>query len=54
MGSKKITYGEQEQLERDWILLNKDFKNEAVAEVEKEYYDENISYYRQTMVNAVN
>lgn len=33
------------------ILLNEDFKNEAVTEVEKEYYDENISYYRQTMVD---
>lgn len=23
MGSKKIAYGEQEQLERDWIVFNK-------------------------------
>ena len=97
MRSKKTAYGEQEKLERDWILFNKrkaviehrrmwkwiaraiavdkenmyddildykkdyletmillneDFKNEAVAEVEKEYYDKNISYYRQTMVDA--
>ena len=34
------------------ILLNEDFKNEAVTEVEKEYYDKNISYYRQTIVDA--
>lgn len=34
------------------ILLNEDFKNEAVTEVEKEYYDKNISYYRQAMMSC--
>lgn len=32
MGSKKIAYGEQEQLERDWILFN---KRKAVLEHRK-------------------
>ena len=94
MRSKKIVYGEQEQLERDWILfhkrkavlehrkmwtwiahaiavdkenmnediwhykndylktmilLNEDFKKVAKTEEEKQFYDENISYYRQTI-----
>lgn len=26
MRSKKITYGEQEQLERDWILFHKQWR----------------------------
>lgn len=34
------------------ILLNEEFKNEAVTEVEKEYYNKNISYYIQTLVDA--
>lgn len=34
------------------ILLNKDFKNEAVTEVEEQFYDENISYYMQAMFSA--
>ena len=93
---KKIAYGEQERLERDWILfhkrkavlehrkmwkwiahaiavdkenmhediwkykheyldmmilLNEDLKKEAKTEDEKQFYDEKISYYRQTMVD---
>lgn len=96
MRSKKIAYGEQEQLERDWIVFNKrkavlehrkmwkwiarkiaedkenmhdsvwKYKNEylktmislneelkKVAETDEEklFYDEKISYYRQTLVD---
>lgn len=91
---KKIAYGEQERLERDWILfhkrkavlehrkmwkwiahaiavdkenmyeniwkykneylktmilLNEDLKKAVNTEEEKQFYDENISYYRQTI-----
>lgn len=97
MRSKKIAYGEQERLERDWIvfnkrkavlehrkmwkwiacriaedkenmyediwhykneylttmiLLNEDLKRAVNTEKEKQFYDEKISYYRQTMVDA--
>ena len=97
MRRKKIAYGEQERLERDWILfhkrravlehrkmwkwiaraiavdkenmhediwhykneyletmilLNEDLKKTANTELEKQFYDENISYYRQTIVNS--
>lgn len=97
MRSKKIAYGEQERLERDWILFNKrkaviehrkmwkwiariiaedkenmhenilnykneylttmiilneDLKKEAMTEDEKQFYEEKISYYRQTIVDS--
>lgn len=96
MRSNKV-YGEQERLERDWILfykrkavlehrkmwkwiahaiavdkenmydniwkykneyletmilLNEDLKKEVKTEEEKQFYDEKISYYRQTMEDA--
>lgn len=96
MRSKKIAYGEQERLERDWIVFNKrkavlehrkmwewiarkiaedkedmqediwkykydylkmmilhnkELKKTAETEEEKESYEENIIYYRQTMVD---
>lgn len=93
---KKIAYGEQEQLERDWILfhkrravlehrkmwkwiahaiavdkenmhsiwkykneylktmilLNEDLKKAVNTEEEKQFYDEKILYYRQTIEDA--
>lgn len=97
MGSRKKAYGEQELLERGWIifnkrnavlehrkmwkwiarriavdkenmhgniwkykneylttmvLLNEDLKKEATTEEEKQFYDEKISYYRQTIVDS--
>lgn len=97
MRSKKIVYGEQERLERDWILfhkrravlehrkmwkwiayaiavdkenmhediwhykndyltkmilLNEDLKKVEDTEYEKQFYDEKISYYRQTIEDS--
>ena len=34
------------------ILLNEDLKKEATTEDEKQFYEEKISYYRQTIVDA--
>lgn len=34
------------------ILLNEDLKKEVKTEDEKQFYDENISYYRQTIEDA--
>lgn len=97
MGSKKIAYGEQERLEKDWIvfnkrkavlehrkmwkwiarkiavdkenmyydvwkykeeylktmiLFNKELRKATKTEEEKELYEQNITYYKQTMVDS--